>query len=173
MSNTKEAQATWVYNDGGRSTYFKGKKVGDCVARAVAIASGIDYKKVYDTFAEKQSKQRVTKKHLRYATYNHTSARYSWKDGKVRFAKTAQHGVAVKRKWFKDQMREWGFRWVPTMKIGSGCQVHLRADELPKGRLVVAVSKHYTCVIDGVVNDTYDCSRDGTRCVYGYWIYEG
>jgi len=24
-------------------------------------------------------------------------------------------------------------------------------------------------VIDGVINDTYDCSREGTRCVYGYW----
>ena len=22
---------------------------------------------------------------------------------------------------------------------------------------------------DGVVHDTYDPSRDGTRCVYGYW----
>lgn len=172
MENVKTA--SWVYNDGGRSNYFKGKKVGDCVARAVAIASGIDYKKVYDTFAEKQSKQRFTKKHLRRAVFSDKlPRRYTIRDGKIRFAKTAQHGVYVKRKWFKDQMREWGFRWVPTMKIGSGCQVHLRADELPKGRLVVAVSKHYTCVIDGVINDTYDCSREGTRCVYGYWIYEG
>ena len=28
------------------------------------------------------------------------------------------------------------------MPIGSGCKVHLRAEELPKGRLVVALSKH-------------------------------
>jgi len=26
-------------------------------------------------------------------------------------------------------------------------------------------------VIDGVLHDTHDCSRDGTRCVYGYWLY--
>ncbi len=171
MENVKTA--SWVYNDGGRSNYFTGKGVGDCVARAIAIASGIDYKEVYDTLAEGQSTQRVTKRAKRYATYNHTSARFTRKDGKVKHAKSAQHGIHVKRKWFKDQMREWGFRWVATMQIGSGCQTHLRADELPKGRLVVAVSKHYTCVINGVVNDTYDCSRNGTRCVYGYWIYEG
>jgi hypothetical protein len=24
-------------------------------------------------------------------------------------------------------------------------------------------------VIDGVIHDTHDCSRNGTRCVYGYY----
>jgi hypothetical protein len=62
-----------------------------------------------------------------------------------------------------------GWEWTPTMAIGQGCTVHLRADELPAGRLVVSVSKHWVAVIDGVIHDTYDCSRDGTRCVYGYW----
>ena len=51
----------FVYNDGGRSKYFDGKKVGDCVTRAVAIASGRDYKEVYDFLAEGNAKQRVTK----------------------------------------------------------------------------------------------------------------
>ena len=37
----------WVYHDGGRSQYFKGT-TGDCVTRAIAIATGIDYRKVYD-----------------------------------------------------------------------------------------------------------------------------
>jgi len=55
------------------------------------------------------------------------------------------------------------------MKIGSGCKVHLSSNELPDGRLIVKVSKHITAVIDGVLNDTYDCSRNGTRCVYGYF----
>jgi hypothetical protein len=55
------------------------------------------------------------------------------------------------------------------MQIGSGCTVHLSADELPSGRLVVSVSKHLTAVIDGVIHDTHDPSRRGTRCVYGYW----
>jgi len=37
------------------------------------------------------------------------------------------------------------------------------------GRLVVAVSKHYTCVIDGVIYDIHNPHRGGLRCVYGYW----
>ena len=63
-----------------------------------------------------------------------------------------------------------GFRYVATMSVGSGCKTHLRSDELPKGRLIVQVSKHYTAVIDGVIHDTFDPSRGGTRCVYGYWV---
>ena len=55
------------------------------------------------------------------------------------------------------------------MQIGSGCQVHLRANELPTGRLIVRLSKHSVAVIDHVIHDTHDCSRRGNRCVYGYW----
>ncbi len=57
----------------------------------------------------------------------------------------------------------------PTMAIGSGCKVHLRDGELPRGRLIVNASKYTVAVIDGVIHDTHDCSRDGTRCVYGCW----
>lgn len=66
-------------------------------------------------------------------------------------------------------MQELGFIWTPTMQVGSGCQVHMRKDELPAGRLVVSLSKHYAAVIDGTLHDTHDCTRGGTRCVYGYW----
>lgn len=37
--------------DGGRSLYFKADRVGDCVTRAVAIATGRDYKEVYNEIA--------------------------------------------------------------------------------------------------------------------------
>jgi len=60
---------------------------------------------------------------------------------------------------------------VPTMGIGTGCKVHLADGELPMGRLVVSVSKHYTCVVDGVINDTFNPERETGRCVYGYWIF--
>jgi hypothetical protein len=64
-----------------------------------------------------------------------------------------------------------GWTWTPTMKIGQGCTVHLRAEELPSGRLIVRVSRHMCAVIDGVIHDTHDPSREGTRCVYGYWSH--
>lgn len=139
-------------NDGGREKAGYKGKAGDCVTRAVAIASGKPYKEVYDAMANGNATQRKTK-HYRQST------------GK----RTARDGINTTRKWFKDYMKSIGFEWTPTMFIGSGCKVHLRSDELPSGKLVVNVSKHLVSVIDGVINDNYDCSRDGTRCVYGYW----
>lgn len=140
----------FVANDGGRKDAgFKGQ-AGDCVTRSIAIASGLSYQEVYKALAEGTGNQRA-----------------SSRTGKR--GKSARNGINVKRKWFKDYMKSIGFEWVPTMQIGSGCQVHLRPEELPPGRLVVSVSKHYTAVIDGVLHDTWDCSRDGLRCVYGYW----
>jgi len=55
------------------------------------------------------------------------------------------------------------------MTIGSGCKVHLCADELPPGKIIVKLSGHVAAVIDGVLYDNHDCSRQGSRCVYGYW----
>ena len=65
-----------------------------------------------------------------------------------------------------------GWKWIPTMSIGSGCQVHLNEKELPNGILIISVSKHLTCVKDKKLYDTYDCTREGTRCVYGYYVKE-
>lgn len=157
------------YNDGGRSAAgFKKSKAGDCVTRAVAIASGVPYMQVYDKLSHGNMNQRNSKR----ASKNH---------GKP----SADHGINTTRKWFKDYMKELGFTWVPCMGIGTGCTVHLVDGELPAGRLVVALSKHLTAVIDGVINDTYSPERNGSwiqvkdgietrgtshRCVYGYWI---
>ena len=141
----------YKYNDGGRKEAgFKGE-ARDCVCRAIVIASGRPYQEVYDRLAEGNASQRRSK------------------GQKTKLPKSARNGIYVKRKWFKNYMKELGFEWTATMQIGSGCKVHLKSDELPKGRLVCVVSRHYVSVIDGVINDTHDCSREGTRCVYGYW----
>lgn len=31
--------------------------------------------------------------------------------------------------------------------------------------------KHVCAVINGVIHDTFDSSREGSRCVYGYWKF--
>tara|TARA_R100000808_G_scaffold1189_1_gene5608 strand:- start:2807 stop:3199 length:393 start_codon:yes stop_codon:yes gene_type:complete len=124
------------YNDGGRAETGRKGYTSDCVARSVAIASGLPYQEVYDRMAEGNATQRRSK------------------HDKGKRVRTASHGISVKRKWFKDYMRELGFEWTPTMEVGSGCKVHLKSDELPEGRLVCKVSKHVTAVIDGVINDT-------------------
>jgi len=83
---------------------------------------------------------------------------------------TPRNGVG--REIYHPYLLSFGWKWQPTMKVGQGCRVHLRQDELPKGNIIVRVSKHITAVIDGVIHDTFDPSRDGTRCVYGYYSYK-
>ena len=152
------------YDDGGRiAAGFKGK-AGDCVTRAVAIATGLPYREVYAALSAGMKSQRKAK---------HRGP-----------ASSARDGVNVTRKWFKDYMVALGWKWTPTMGIGTGCRVHLHDGELPMGRLVVSVSKHYTAVIDGVVHDNHNPQRERhviettpegqtfkvtRRCVYGYW----
>ena len=43
---------TFVYNDGGRKLAGRKGDTGDCVTRAVAIASGLPYLEVYNVLAE-------------------------------------------------------------------------------------------------------------------------
>ena len=143
----------YVFDDGGRTCAGYRGATGDCVTRAITIAMELPYQEVYAAMAEGNAAQRITKRSCKRTA------------GK----RTASHGIDTRRQWFKDWMAERGWKWVPTMQVGSGCKVHLRADELPAGRLIVAVSKHYCAVIDGVIHDIYDQSRGGTRCVYGYW----
>lgn len=145
----------WVRDDGGRAAAgFRGD-AGDCVCRSIAIVTGRPYAEVYKRLADGTGDQRAGKR--------------------GRKARSAAHGISTRRKWFRDYMTELGMFFVPLMQIGSGCTAHLRAGEpwVPPGRVIVAVSKHYTALIDGVIHDTHDPSRGGSRCVYGYWTSQG
>lgn len=137
----------FVKNDGGRADAgFKGS-AGDCAVRAISIATGTPYQEVYDAINALGSKERTGRR--KRGTSN---------------ARTGVYKGAVHK-----YMASIGWAWTPTMQIGSGCKVHVRSEELPTGRLVLNLSRHYAAVIDGALHDTHDCSRDGTRCVYGYW----
>lgn len=138
----------FVCNDGGRRLAgFRGD-TGDCGVRAIAIATGKPYREVYDDINDLAKMERPSKR----------------RRGKSN-ARTGVH-VPVMHKY----LGRLGFAWIPTMGIGTGCKVHLKEDELPIGRVVVRLSRHYAAVVDGILHDTYDSSRDGTRCVYGYWV---
>jgi hypothetical protein len=141
---------TYMRTGGGRAAAgFKGTAF-DCATRALAIAAEIPYREAYNLIndyaaAEKFSKRRRSK----------SSAR------------TGVHAVTLGK-----LLADLGWEWTPTMQIGSGCTVHVREDELPDGRLILNLSRHFAAFIDGVLHDTHDSSRGGTRCVYGYWHKE-
>ena len=137
----------WIYDDGGREAAGYKGSAGDCAARAVAIVTGKPYQEVYDAINGLAGNERTGKR----------------KRG-VSSARTGVYKNTLRR-----YMESIGWSFVPTMTIGSGCKVHLRDGELPIGRLLCNVSKHYVAVVDGAIHDTFDPSRDGTRCVYGYY----
>lgn len=69
-------------------------------------------------------------------------------------------------------MNHFGGEWVSCMSIGSGCKVHLKENEIPMNkRIICNLSGHVVAVINGVINDNHDPSREGSRCVYGYWKF--
>jgi hypothetical protein len=119
---------SFVYDDGGRrEAGYKGE-ARDCVVRAIAIASGLPYRRVYT-------------------------------DLQLRMPKGQSPRNGVERPVYDSYLRERGWQWTATMKVGSGCSTHLRADELPPGRLICRLSRHLAAVVDGQIHDTLDCSR--------------
>jgi hypothetical protein len=150
------------YNDGGRAASGYKGHTSDCVCRSIAIILEKPYQEVYDDL-------------------NNLS-----KNSKKKKVKNSNSRTGVHREIYKKYLISQGMKWTPTMLIGKGCKVHLRANELPSGRLVVRVSKHLTAVIDGVINDTFNPSREvhvtgmengipfariEGRCVYGYFSF--
>ena len=164
--DAKDTTITYVYHDGGRADAgFKGydsldARDSDCVCRAIAIAAELPYQQVHDQLAEA------------YATQRRRAGLSLPIRVDLRWERT--------QKWFKDHMAELDFVWTntpPEDKKISGRHdcfpVHLRADELPSGRLVCELSgrSRSVAVIDGVIYDTADPNAGVRfhRGVYGYW----
>ena len=141
-----KTETTWRYDDGGRSEAGYRGLTGDCAVRSAAIVSGRPYQEVYDLVNKLAQRERPQGRKKRSS------------------AREGVHTVTMRR-----LMKELGLEWNPIMGVGTGTTVHLLASELPKGRLVVRLSRHFAAVIDGVIHDTYDPAREGTRAVYGYW----
>lgn len=147
----------FIYNDGGRSNYFKAKNVGDCVTRAIAIATGIDYLEIYKCLKELAKKESV--KHHR----GHKQS--SVRDGVFK---------ETWKKYLKKLEDAHKLEKIKCCEIGSRNKIHLTDDELPtNGTYIIQCAKHLTCIKDGVLYDTWDCQineyTDEPRLVYAMW----
>lgn len=134
----------WSYNDGGRARAgFKGSN-GDCVARAIAIATGMPYEMTYrmvDLAAREENRDFKDRSDSQTGVYSETQSRL---------------------------LTALGWVWVP--KTGRGRRkMYLTTGALPTGTLIVSLNEHLVAVIDGILHDTYDSSHGGTERVLGYW----
>ena len=97
------------YNDGGRDKAgFKGK-TGDCVCRAIAIATETDYNNVYYNIIRTQKAMIQSKK-----------------------VRGSHPRMGINRKVYDRYLKNLGWKWTPTMKIGSGCR--FRSEERRVGK---------------------------------------
>lgn len=111
----------------------------DCGIRAVAIACVVPYKEA--------------QKILRFAA----------KKGK-------QGNGSISNGIYKEDMtsalKSIGWVWQSAPKFDGR---KARYYDMPKGRVIVRMAKHFAAVIDGVLQDTWDSSE---KMVYGYWKEE-
>jgi hypothetical protein len=144
----------FIKDDGGRSKSDvpnADKRAGDCVARAIAIATQKPYREVHDALVVR-------------AVHHVRKDRSKWARQKGGVAHIdADHGCGDEV--FGPYLESLGWKFTPT----KGHRVYLRADELPPGRLVVDISRHLVAVIDGTIRDTFNCGQSGRRRVKGYW----
>jgi hypothetical protein len=134
------------YNDGGRKAAgFTNAR--DSVTRSIAIVTGQSYMQVFSALTDEAKRDRPG-----------------------RFGKKIVKNKGFSKSAMKRYLKKCGYRWVPAMGIGTGCRVRLRNEDIPPGRIIVSVSKHFSAIIDHTINDTFDPSRGGTRCVYGFFV---
>lgn len=143
----------YTFNDGGRSGHFKGK-TGDCVTRAIAIATKLPYIDVYNSLFDiaKNWKGNSVQARIirRDASPRNGTSRKVW----VRFLNDYLGLVEMREK----------------RKLNDSL--------FYKGTYIVKVRKHTIAIIDGVVHDTWDSRKtsgaytDGVpqwKTVTRYW----
>jgi hypothetical protein len=163
----QDGRCRFVKDDGGRtqSGIARGGRNGrigqnaaagdvrDCAPRAIAIAAGKPYREVHDALIAAA---------VRYAAAGGEARR---KGGYRAFH--ADYGVPVGA--CRLYLESLGWRYTSCRELPRGKGIHLRADELPPGRLIVRLRWHMCAVIDGVIHDIHDYSDEGRRRIYGYW----
>lgn len=119
-------------------TYFnahpQGKSVDDCVKRAITVATGMDYMEV----------QRELNRHKKI-----TGAKsFNERKNCDHYVETVLHGVRMSFPAKAGRPRMNGQRFM---------------EAYPKGRYILNMAGHWSCCVDGVIYDTWDCSE---KCVY-------
>ena len=119
-------------------TYYnahpKGLLVGDCVKRAISKAANMDYMEV----------QRELNRYKKVTGAKDFNSDYN----PHKYVENVLHGVKFSFPAKKGQKR---------MTPEKFCEEH------PRGNFILNMAGHWTCVVDGVIYDTWNPSG---RCVY-------
>lgn len=108
----------------------KGKKVGDCVKRAIALATDTPYMEI----------QRELNKYKKVSGQEKFNSNKNWEPFVVKVVKGQKISFPAKT----------GER---RMYIEEFCKTY------PEGRYIIRMAGHLTCVVDGCCYDTWDCTE--------------
>ena len=117
-----------------------GLMVGDCVKRAITKTTGMDYMEV----------QRGLNRHKKI-----TGAKvFNESHNPDSYVENVLHAKKIVFPAEKGKPRMNGERF---------CKAY------PKGKYILSMAGHWSCCIDGVIYDTWDCSE---KCVYKCYVIE-
>jgi len=159
----KRKHMAYKYDDGGRNACgFQGKS-GDCFLRAYAITEGKNY-------AEARKEMEEEYKKLKPITHKRRGAK---KPSRLKNEGVSSNVYGVYTKHAREILSKKGYTWTPVMGIGTGTTMHVKEGELPQGKNILRVSKHFIASEGQDWKDSHNASRGGTRAVYGYYHKEG
>jgi hypothetical protein len=143
-------------SDGGRAAAgFKGT-CGDCGVRAAAIATGREYRAVYDELF------------ARSKNLHATSRKKAVKKAEGRKAKASPR-AGIFREVMGPYLKEAGADWIPLAYIGSKpVRVREVAARWPDQKLVMSLARHYSAMVNGINLDTWQ--QHPEKRVYGVWV---
>jgi len=75
--------------------------------------------------------------------------------------KTARKGIY--KDDFETVLALYGWVWHPAPKLNGR---KARCGDMPEGKVIARMARHYAAVIDGVVHDSWDSTG---KMIYGYW----
>lgn len=116
------------------NAHHKGKRVGDCVKRAITKATGMDY-------------MEVQRQLNRYKKVTGASS-YNTDYNPHKYVENVLHGEKLSFPAKAGQKR---------MTAGTF------SEKYPQGKYILNMAKHWSCCVDGIIYDTWDCTE---KCVY-------
>ena len=112
----------------------KNLSVDDCVKRAISKAANMDYMEV----------QRALNRYKKITGASSFNANYN----PHKYVENVLHAKKLSFPAVKGSPRMNGTRF---------------CEAFPKGRYILNMANHWSCCVDGVIYDTWDCSE---KCVY-------
>jgi len=147
------------FNDGGRAAAGFTGSSGDCVVRAIAIATGKSYREAHNALQNGLRHQIEIERRqgLEYGFAHQTKQKPTPLTG-------------LTSKVYGPYLKWLGWEYVHKPPKADGKPLRLQPRLMPKGRLIVQVSRHLVAVIDGVIHDTYYSALRGRRPIQGWYF---